>query len=156
MKKLNKKYRCFLPYDDEGKCIKSGIDSSGKPCFDYDDAMMFCCNGKIYITKKDKNIFTITILKGSFNNVLNKLEDENIEIVDSYQLVGEGLIDFKLKDMDKVCKIVKAKRQRATTCGLSNKNNYKYYLRIMRNINLDYYNDKLIKENEKDKRVIKK
>lgn len=140
MKNLNKKYRCFIPFDNTGNPIKSETNEDNIKQYDPNDAWMFCSNGKIFITKINKNTLQATILStGIYKKIVEKFKDANIKILDCFLYQGEGTIDFNYKDMDKVAPIVKAKKQSKFAKGLFNrKQNYKYFLRIMRNISDSY------------------
>lgn len=135
MKEVNKKYRCISEFDDNGELIKSDWDSNGKPKLDPDCAMIYCMSGHGCINKFSNDTFIAYIYSaGKYNNTIKVLKKAKVKIFDDWGLDGEGVFKFNEKDLDVVCRIMKAKKQRATPVGLHNiKDNRNYYYRMARN-----------------------
>lgn len=150
-KEINKKWRCFMPFDESGNILKSGMNRDGKNIFDYDDAMIYIPKGNIsigdrtssggrsFICKKSKNTFmAVCFYTDTYNKTLKKLKGNKINIIDCYLLDQEGWIEFKSEDLDKVCRLVGAKKQNKTPVGLTNKNeNYPLFLRTFLHTNYE-------------------
>ena len=143
MKTLNKTYRCIMPCSDKG-VVKSGINSNNVATLDHDTAVIYCWSGKVAINKEDRKTMVAYIFGSNiFNKIHEAMTDKNIEIIDSYLLDGEGFIKFRRVDIEQVAKICRAKPQRKSQIiGISNfKENYPYWLRIMKNVSSKYKDD---------------
>jgi len=141
MKEVNKKHRC-IPEMDENGIIKHDGDK-----IDPDNAMIFCLGGKGSICKyndstfiayvQSSNIFGKLVGTGKTNRG-GQLKTEGVK-VESYLLDGEGEFKFNEKDLDKVCKLMKAKTQGKNVVKITNfKGNRNYYTRLMKNIDPHY------------------
>ena len=149
MKEINKTWRCLLPFDDKGNILKTSL-SANKNVFDDDSAFIFCDNGNMHIDKWNDEVLRLTSFSISkLKSTKTKLDNDNIEVLDYYELDGEGFLDFNYSDVDKVCKLVKAQKQRKQVVGITNiKDNYSLFLRTYRNVNVEY-SDKLKAWNSK-------
>ena len=136
-----------MPFDVNGKIIKSETNSRGQRVFDKNDAVIYCDNGKAQIYKDSDKVLGAFMFYNAtkFKEIIKQLKKQDVEIIESYYLTGEGYFKFHYKDADIVCKVLKAKKQRATPVGITNeKENYKYWLRIMRWIDVKY--EKILKK----------
>jgi hypothetical protein len=149
MREINKKWRCIMPFDESGNIIKSDLSSNGSPILDEDDAFIYIEKGSskalnrttsggralIYKINKD-TLRLIYFYPQMYKQLLSLFDKNNINIIDEYELEGEGYIDFKYSDCDKVCRLVGAKKQNKTPVGITNvRENYPYFLRTFLHIN---------------------
>jgi len=139
MKNINKKWRVVMPFDDKGKPLKTDL-VGGKNTFDLDSAFIYCGDGSVHIDRFNEDVMRLTSFSISkLKTIRTKMNKAEIELLGYYELDSEGHLDFNDSDLDKVCKIAKAKKQRKSPVGITNiKDNYAYFLRTYKNVNVEY------------------
>ena len=151
MKKLSDRYRTIALFNTSGKVLKTDINKDNVPVFDPNSCIIPILNSSGYITKINSNTLRIIIFSAIKTKNKHKEVSRFIEIKDWCLLDSEGWIDIAYKDIEKVEKVLKIKRQGKNKIGMQNKKlNYSYFLRIMKRIHPKY--DKMLREwNKKDK-----
>ena len=116
MKKYNNKYRVVSEFDDSNKIP---FDETNRRSYEMN--FIWCDKGRIRITRHSRTILRATMFGKIYKNRVSKIKKEGIEILAEYDLDGEGWILFKEKDIDIMCKILKARKQRKTPISHLNK-----------------------------------
>jgi len=135
MRKYNKQYRVVSEFDCDDKIP---YDHANKRSYN-DINFIWCYKGQIRIGRYDKKELRIDVLSSKvYHHILKQFKKEGIKTISECDLDGEGWIVVSEKDVHDVCKICKARRQRATPISpLNKKENLKLWKRSQKWVGTD-------------------